>query len=82
MSTTSRGTPNEHRAAAPGPIAEFGVVRTRHALQVEGHRIPSNTQGTVVAVYGDGTACAVEIADRPGGADVVTLRADQIERIP
>jgi hypothetical protein len=51
-------------------------------VRVEGHRIPSNTQGTVVAVYGDGTAYAVEIAGLPGGPDVVTLRADQIERIP
>ncbi len=82
MSTTSRRTLTAQRATASGPIPEFGVVRTRHAVQAEGHRIPPNTQGTVVAIYGDGAAYAVEIADLPGGPDVVTLRADQIERIP
>jgi len=33
----------------------------------------------VVAVHDQGSAYTVEITDLPGGAEVVTLRADQIE---
>jgi len=40
-----------------------------------------DTSGTVVAVFGYGVAYAVEIADLPGGPEVVTLQSDQIERI-
>jgi hypothetical protein len=57
------------------------MVRTRRAVQAEGYRIPRHTQGTVVAVYDRGVAYGVEIADLPGGPEVVTLRGDQIERI-
>ena len=81
MSTTSNRVLTEQSAAAAGRIPEFGIVRMRHAVRAEGYQIPPNTRGTVVAIYGDGAAYAVEIADLPGGPEVVTLRADQIERI-
>jgi hypothetical protein len=81
MGTSPRRTPTEHHAAAATPIPEFGMVRTRRAVQAEGYRIPRHTQGTVVAIYDRGVAYGVEIADLPGGPEVVTLRGDQIEPI-
>jgi hypothetical protein len=62
------------------PIEEFEVVRVTHDIESEGYSVPKDTCGTVVAVYDRGAAYAVEIADLPGGMEVVTLRADQIER--
>jgi hypothetical protein len=81
MSTLPRRAPAERQTAPATPIPEFGMVRTRRAVQAEGYRIPRHTQGTVVAVYDRGVAYGVEIADLPGGPEVVTLRGDQIERI-
>ena len=56
-------------------------MRATRSVAAEGYRIPKDTSGTVVAVYDGGAAYAVEIADLPGGSEVVTLRADQIERM-
>ena len=81
MDTASRNSSEDHGAALAPPIAEFEVVRVTRNVTAEGHRVPKHTRGTVVAVYNQGAAYAVEIADLPGGADVVTLRADQIERM-
>ncbi len=81
MDISSRNTSGDHGAALAPPIAEFEVVRVTRNVRAEGHRLPKNTRGTVVAVYDRGAAYAVEIADLPDGADVVTLRADQIERM-
>lgn len=49
-------------------------------VEAEGYSIPKDARGTVVAVHDRGAAYAVELADLPGGPEVVTLRADQIER--
>ncbi|HVC59427.1 MAG TPA: hypothetical protein VND19_03550 [Acetobacteraceae bacterium] len=81
MSTSPRQASIEHDTTPSAPVTEFGIVRTRRAEQVEGDRIPRHTQGTVVAIYDRGSAYAVEIADLPGGPEVVTLRGDQIERV-
>jgi hypothetical protein len=35
----------------------------------------------VVGIYGQGAAYAVEIANLPGGPEVVTLQADQLKRV-
>jgi hypothetical protein len=55
------------------------------SVEAECYSIPKDTSGTVVtvvAVFGHGVAYAVEIADLvPGGPEVMTLQADQIERI-
>jgi hypothetical protein len=63
------------------PIAAYEIVRVTRGVATEGYRIPKDTSGTVVAVYDGGAAYAIEIADLPGGSEVVTLRADQIERM-
>jgi hypothetical protein len=81
MDTSSRNGSRDLGAISAPPIAEFEVVRLTRKVEAEGHRLPKNTRGTVIAVYDQGAAYAVEIADLPGGADVVTLRADQIERM-
>lgn len=81
MSTSPRRASTEHHATPSVPIPEFGIVRTRRAVQADGYRIPRHTQGTVIAIYDRGGAYAVEIANLPGGPEVVTLRGDQIERI-
>jgi|HubBroStandDraft_1064217.scaffolds.fasta_scaffold34943_4 hypothetical protein len=62
------------------PIAEFEVVRVTHDVEFEGYSVPKDTCGTVVTVYDLGAAYAVEIDDLPGGTEVVTIPADQIER--
>jgi len=64
-----------------GPIHEHESVRVTHDLEAEGYRIATNTPGVVVGIYSDGCAYAVEIMALPGGPEVVTLKAGQIERI-
>jgi hypothetical protein len=62
-------------------IAEFEPVRVVRHVLAEGYRISKDTTGTVVGVYDKGAAYAVEIANLPGGPEVVTLRADQLEPV-
>ncbi len=81
MRISPRRVSTEHHAAPCAPIPEFGIVRTRRAVQAEGYRIPRHTMGTVVAIYDRGVAYGAEIADLPGGPEVVTLRGDQLEHI-
>lgn len=64
-----------------GPIHEHESVGITYDLEAEGYQIAKNTPGVVVGIYGDGAAYAVEIAALPGGPEVVTLKAQQIERI-
>lgn len=68
-------------ADIPKPIHEHESVRITRDLEAEGYRITKDTRGVVVGVYGGGTAYAVEISELPGGPEVVTLKAGQIERI-
>jgi len=63
------------------PIATYELVRLTRAVEADNYSIPEGTPGTVVEVYDRGAVYAVEIADLPGGPEVVTLRADQIERM-
>ena len=56
-------------------------MRVTRDVESKGYSVPMDARGTVVAVYQQGAAYAVEIADPPGGTEVVTLRADQVERI-
>jgi hypothetical protein len=81
MDTSSRNTSGDHSAVMTPAIAELEVVRVTHDIEADGYSVRKDTCGTVVAVYDRGAAYAVEIADPPGGTEVVTLRADQIERI-
>src|ERR1700733_5173483 len=71
MTASPGRTRAEQRGMPSAPIPEFGIVRTRQAVQAEGYRIPRHTQGTVVAIYDHGAAYAVEIAGLPGGPEVV-----------
>jgi hypothetical protein len=79
---TSSGQPTGHHGTilAP-PIAEFETMRVIHTVEAGGYSIPKDTSGTIVAIHDRGMAYAVEIADLPGGPEVVTLCADQIERV-
>jgi hypothetical protein len=81
MDTVSRKRSGTHAATLAAPIAAHEMVRVTRSVATEGYRIPKDAAGTVVAVYDRGTAYAVEIADLPGGPEVVTLRADQTERM-
>jgi len=73
--------PKKRRAGNVSPIIpEHDLVRLIGDVQAEGFSIPKDTTGTVVGIYGKGAAYAVEIANLPGGPEVVTLRADQVER--
>jgi hypothetical protein len=80
MDTSSRGPTENHRTISAAPIAEFERVRVMFDVDTEGYSIPKDAIGTVVGIYGEGAAYAVEIANLPGGPEVVTLRADQVER--
>jgi len=81
MDTSSRDTSGDDSAITAPPIAEFEVVRVTRNVHSDGYNVPKDTRGTVIAVYGLGAAYAVEIADLPGGTEIVTLRPDQIERM-
>jgi len=81
MDTSPRDVTSNHGSLSAPPIAELEVVRVTHNVDSEGFHIPNDASGTVVAVYDRGAANAVEIADLPGGPEVVTLRAEQIERL-
>jgi hypothetical protein len=81
MDTPSRDLITDHGMIMVPPIAEFERVRVMLNVEIEGYTIPKDAHGTVVAVCSRGAAYAVEIADLPGGPEVVTLQADQIERL-
>jgi hypothetical protein len=81
MGTSSRDTSGDYNAITAPPIAEFEVVRVTRNVHSDGCDVPKDARGTVVAVYELGAAYAVESADLPGGTEIVTLRADQIERM-
>jgi hypothetical protein len=81
MDTPSRDPTRDHGTIMAPPIAEFEKVRVTLNVATEGYTIPKDACGTVVAVYSRGAAFAVEIADLPGGPEVVALRGDQIERL-
>jgi hypothetical protein len=80
MDTPSRNASGSRSAALAAPIAELEIVRVTRKVKADGYSLPKDTRGTVVAVYDRGAAYAVEIVGLPGGPEVVTLRADQIER--
>ena len=79
MGTPTRKPSDDHSAILPTLIAESASVRVTRSVEADGYTLPEDTRGTVVAVYGRGAAYAVKITDFPGGPDVVTLRAEQIE---
>jgi hypothetical protein len=81
MDTSSRNPAGDLSAILAPPIAEFEIVRVTETVEIEGYCIPKDTSGTIVAIHDHGAACTVEIADLPGGPEVVTLRANQIERV-
>jgi hypothetical protein len=80
MDTSSRNPTGNHGTILAPPIAEFERVRVMFDVEAEGYSRLKDTKGTVVGIYGKGAAYAVEIANLPGGPDVVTLRADQVKR--
>ncbi len=59
-------------------IAEHARVRLCRDVQAEGYRLERGKGGTVVAIYGDGMAYAVEFADVDGEVAVVTIMADAL----
>jgi hypothetical protein len=81
MATSSRDPTENHGTILAPPIAEFEEVRVMVNVEADGYSIPENARGTVVAVYDRSAVYALELADLPGGPEVVTLRADQIERL-
>jgi hypothetical protein len=60
-------------------IQEHDMVRVRANLQVEGYSLRAGMIGTVVSVYRNGEAFAVEFPELERGSAVVTLYRDQIE---
>ena len=70
-----------HGATLSAPIAAYEIVRVMRGVTTAGYCIPKGTSGTVVAAHDGGATYAVETADLPGGSEVVTSLADQIERM-
>jgi len=60
-------------------IQEHDMVRVRANLEVEGYSLRAGMVGTVVSVYHDGEAFAVEFPELERGSAVVTLYRDQVE---
>lgn len=56
-------------------FAEHACVRLVRDVEAEGYRLPKDTKGTVVSVYGGGKAYAVEFLGLEGGMAVVTIDA-------
>jgi type III restriction enzyme len=59
-------------------FAEHDRVRLCRSVESEGYRLSRGMAGTVVAVYGEGAAYAVEFADVGGEPAVVTIMADAL----
>lgn len=64
--------------AAPKVIAEHRRVRLCRDVDSEGYRLRRGMVGTVLAIYGDGAAYAIEFDDVQGGIAVVTVTADAL----
>jgi uncharacterized protein (UPF0332 family) len=62
-------------------LGEHDVVRILHDLRSDGYDLKSGITGTIVSVYNAGEAYAVEISAVEDGPAVVTLRANDMERI-
>jgi hypothetical protein len=60
-------------------IQEHDRVCVRGNINVEGYSLPAGMIGTVVSVYRNGEAFAVEFPQLERGSAVVTLYRDQIE---
>jgi hypothetical protein len=60
-------------------IQEHDMVRVRDNFEVEGYSLRAGMLGTVVNVYRDGEAFAVEFPELDRGSAVVTLYRDQVE---
>ncbi|RTL54401.1 MAG: DUF4926 domain-containing protein, partial [Rhodocyclaceae bacterium] len=62
--------------SSPPAFAEHQRVRLCRDLESEGYRLRRDMAGTVLSVYGDGAAYAVEFADVDGAIAVVTVAAN------
>lgn len=63
------------------PIREHDMVRVRANVEVEGYSLRIGMVGTVVSVYRNGEAFAVEFPELERGSAVVTLYRDQVEPV-
>lgn len=66
-----------HLNRESGAFEELEVVRTRAAMRIDGHRLPSGSLGAIVLVHAGGQAFEVEFTTPV--AAVVTLAAGDIE---
>ena len=53
-------------------------MRVIRNLEAEGHQLVKDAVGTVVSVYGNGIAYAVEFSAFFGGMAVVTINAEDV----
>jgi len=65
-------------AAQPLVFAEHQRVRLCREVECEGYRLCCDMVGTVLSVYGDGAAYAVEFAQVNGEIAVVTVPAEAL----
>jgi type III restriction enzyme len=69
----------KHGDLSPVQYREHDVVMVLRDVQVEGHHLRAGLRGTVVAVYGNGKAYAVEFTDLANGMDVVTMEPGMLK---
>ena len=62
-------------------LREHDVVRVVEDVESDGYAVKKGMTGAIVSVYNSGEAYAVEISEIENGPAVVTLRANQMERI-
>lgn len=63
------------------PLQEHDVVRLLADCVASGHRLEKDALGTVVSIYADGEAYAVEFEETDGNIFVVTLKDGQIGKV-
>lgn len=65
-------------AASQATFKEHDLVRVLKPVIVEGVSLKRGAVGTIVAVYRDGEAFAVEFPEIPDGTEVLTMSPSQI----
>ena len=69
------------KAVERAALHEYDVVRLRRDVWSDGYAAKKGMTGTIVSIYSDGEAFAIEIPDLGDGPAVLTLRTDDLERI-
>jgi len=71
----------EFKQAKEGEIYEHSLVQVRLDVTADGYTIPKGTKGTIVDIYANGKAFAVEFPGIEPSPAVVTMSSDSVELV-